>query len=170
MHIILGLLSVIVTILVLLNRLNRGGIDIGWLNPFAWKRRRTWAKQYHANPVFALTDPIEVIALLLVALAKSEGDMSSGQKQEMLRMFQDVFHFDEKQSSEQIRASVFLLKEEVDLVSNMGKFIEPSRSFFSGSQSTSALELLKEMSRLERAPNEYQMSLIKAFESAMSVH
>jgi len=35
MHIILGVLGAIVTILVLLNRLADAGIDVGWLNPFA---------------------------------------------------------------------------------------------------------------------------------------
>lgn len=170
MHIILGFLSVVVTILILLNRLSRNGIDIGWLNPFAWKRRRAWAKKYHANPVFALKNPIEVTALLLVALARSEGDMSANQKKTMLRMFQEVFHFDEKQSSEQILASVFLLKEDVDLVSNMAKVLEPSRSSFSRSQASSALNLFKEMSTLEGKPNDYQVQLVNSFESVMLAH
>ena len=35
MHVILGILGVFVTILILMNRLQQGGIDIGWLNPFS---------------------------------------------------------------------------------------------------------------------------------------
>lgn len=44
MHIILSVLGAVITILILFNRLNANGIDIDWLNPFAWKRRRDWAK------------------------------------------------------------------------------------------------------------------------------
>ncbi|MCU7915671.1 MAG: hypothetical protein KZQ65_07135 [Candidatus Thiodiazotropha sp. (ex Gloverina cf. vestifex)] len=81
MHIVLGALGAIITILILVHRLSDSGIDIGWLNPFAWKRRREWAKKYHANPAFSLSDPMEVTALIMIAIAKSEGDISSQQKQ-----------------------------------------------------------------------------------------
>ena len=54
MHIILGMLGTIVTILILLNRLAEAGIDIGGLNPFLWNRRRKWKKMYQGNPVFKI--------------------------------------------------------------------------------------------------------------------
>ena len=71
MHIILGLLGTIVTILILLNRLSEAGIEIGWLNPFAWNRRRKWRNKYQGNPIFQLVDPLEVAALLCTSLAKT---------------------------------------------------------------------------------------------------
>ncbi len=80
MHIILGVLGAIITILILVNRLSENGINIGWLNPFAWKRRREWAKKYHANPVYSLTSPMQVTSLITIALAKSEGEVSTEQK------------------------------------------------------------------------------------------
>jgi hypothetical protein len=39
MHIIMGILGSIITILVLTNQLSRLGIDVGKLNPFAWHRQ-----------------------------------------------------------------------------------------------------------------------------------
>ncbi|MES9814139.1 MAG: hypothetical protein ABW161_15175 [Candidatus Thiodiazotropha sp.] len=86
MHIVLGALGAIITILILVNRLSDNGIDIGWLNPFAWKRRHEWSKKYHANPVFSIQSPMDVTALLMVALAKSEGDMSADQKNEIKKI------------------------------------------------------------------------------------
>ena len=56
MHIILGFLGAVVTILVLFKRLSDAGIDIGWLNPFAWRRRRAWRNKYQGNPIFSLSD------------------------------------------------------------------------------------------------------------------
>ena len=37
MHIILGVLGAVITILILLNRLAEAGIDLGGLNPFLWR-------------------------------------------------------------------------------------------------------------------------------------
>ena len=87
MHIILGLLGVIVTILVLLNRLNQGGIDIGWLNPFSWARRRKFRKEYELHPAFTLESPLDVAALFMVAVAKINGDNSISNKQKKYTKF-----------------------------------------------------------------------------------
>ena len=73
MHIILGILGSIITILVLTKQLSRLGIDITWLNPFAWARRKKWQKQYHADPAFSLDGPMEAVAGLLYVMAKCSG-------------------------------------------------------------------------------------------------
>ena len=59
MHILLGLLGTIVTILVLLYRLSDSGIDLGGLNPFSWRRQRAWRQKFAANPIFSLEDPVQ---------------------------------------------------------------------------------------------------------------
>ena len=71
MH-ILGLLTLIVSILYLLDRT---GIDIGWLNPFHWHRRRAWSKQYHGDPIYSVEDPLHIAALqteIRIAFQKSK--------------------------------------------------------------------------------------------------
>ena len=45
MHVLLGVLTAIVSILYALDRL---GIDLGGMNPFHWYRRRAFAKKYVA--------------------------------------------------------------------------------------------------------------------------
>lgn len=80
MHIVLGVLGVVVTILVLLNRLQEGGIDIGWLNPFSWHRRRTFRNKYHTPAAYSLDSPMDVAALYMVAIAKADGDITREQK------------------------------------------------------------------------------------------
>ncbi|KPZ73792.1 MULTISPECIES: hypothetical protein [unclassified Pseudoalteromonas] len=76
MHVVLGVLGIVVTILVLLNKLQEGGIDIGWLNPFSWHRRRKFRKHHDLNPAFKLDSPMDVAALYMVAVAKIDGEMS----------------------------------------------------------------------------------------------
>jgi hypothetical protein len=169
MHIILGALGVIVTILILVNRLTENGIDIGWLNPFAWKRRREWAKKYHANPIYSLSNPMEVTALIMVALAKSEGEMSADQKREIKEQFKAVFHLDEERSSGLLSASVFLLKDDVEAVKNMRKLLAPSIEHFSADQASSALELMTHIANLDSPANTFQKTIIEDFKSAFSV-
>ncbi len=80
MHIILGVLGIVVTILILLNRLSESGIDIGWLNPFSWYRRRKYRQQHDLNPIFKLESPLDIAALYLVGVAKADGDITVSQK------------------------------------------------------------------------------------------
>lgn len=163
MHIVLLVLSTIVTILILVNRLSENGINIGRLNPFAWKRRREWAKLYHANPVYTLASTIEVTGLLMVALAKSEGEISSEQKREIISKFKEVFHLDEDKASTLLTASSFILKDNISVVKNMSKLMEPSIKSFSEEQASSALSLLTHISNFDSPANNFQLEIIKLF-------
>ncbi len=163
MHIVLGALGVIVTILILLNRLSENGIDIGWLNPFAWKRRREWAKKYHASPIYSLTDPMQVTALLMVALARSEGEMTLELKSELKRQFREVFHLDEERAAGLLTSSSFLLKAGIDEVRNMQKLLAPSKDRFSSAQAASALKLFHHIANFEGQTDSFQNDIIQAF-------
>ena len=48
MHIIIGFLTALATLLYALDRL---GVDLGWFNPWAWKRRRGPPRRRHARLV-----------------------------------------------------------------------------------------------------------------------
>ncbi len=166
MHIILGALGAIITILILVSRLSDNGIDIGWLNPFAWKRRREWAKKYHANPAYSLTSPMEVTGLIMVALAKSEGDMSSDQKSEIKRKFVETFHLTEDRAMAFITSSVFLLREDISIVRNMNKLLKPSMVAFTEEQARSAYELINHISSFDGPPNNFQQEIANSFKNA----
>ncbi|MCU7930483.1 MAG: TerB family tellurite resistance protein [Candidatus Thiodiazotropha sp. (ex Codakia rugifera)] len=163
MHIVLGALGVVVTILILVNRLSDNGIDIGWLNPFAWKRRREWAKKYHANPIYSLKTPMEVTALIMVALAKSEGEISTGQKQEIKHKFQEVFHLNDDKASALLASSFFLIKDDVQAITKMDKLLQPSINEFSLEQVSSALELMSHIANFDSQANSFQREIIMAF-------
>jgi hypothetical protein len=167
MHIVLGALGAIVTILILVNRLSDNGIDIGWLNPFAWKRRREWAKKYHANPVYSIKKPMEITGLLMIALAKSEGDMSSEQKNEIKQKFIEVFHLSEDKAVSLITSSVFLLKEELTVVKDMDKLLAASLDDFTEEQANSAYSLLRHISCFEGAPNSFQSEIVALFKKSL---
>lgn len=167
MHIVLGALGTILMILILLHRLSENGIDIGWLNPFAWKRRREWAKKYHANPIYSLASPMEVTALLMVALAKSEGEMTSDQKREIKSKFKDVFHLSDEKASALLTSSSFLLKEGVDEVRNVKKLLERSKEKFTHEQVNSALALFQHIANFEGQTNSFQSEIIQAVKNEL---
>lgn len=165
MHIVLSVLGVVVMMLILLNRLSANGIDIGWLNPFAWKRRREWSKKYHANPIYSLDTPMEVTALVMIALAKSEGDISAQQKREILDKFQEIFHLSENAAVDLFSSLVFILKDDVALVKNIRKLYAPSESKFTPEQAMSSLSLFKHIANLEGQANSFQQELIDSVEN-----
>lgn len=106
MHIILGILGTIVSILYLLDRM---GIDIGGLNPWSWRRRRAWAKKYEGDPIYAVEDPMQVAAILIIGAARIEGDLNAEQKALILEQFEQKFSLEPKAAAELLGSSAFLL-------------------------------------------------------------
>ncbi len=145
MHIILGVLGTIVTILVLLNRLAEAGIDLGGLNPFLWNKRRKWLKKLHGNPIYQIDSPLDAAALLATATAKSDGDMSSEEKRTLLNLFQNEFSMSKRDSAELLIASAYLLGNGEELRNNLEKVINPSLASFTEDQAASTVKLLDEV-------------------------
>lgn len=160
MHIVIGLLGAIVTILILLNRLAEAGIDLGGLNPFLWNRRRKWKNQYNGDPIFKISKPIDATALLMVGVAKSDGDISSEEKKVVLDMFQSEFNLSKREASELMIASVYLLKDGSDLRLNLIKVLSPSLPNFTKDQSVSAISLIKRVSNIDTSTNEIKAELV----------
>ena len=159
MHVIIGLLGSIVTILWLLHRLAEMGIDLGGLNPFLWQRRRKWRKQYEANPVFLLDGPMEVTALLIAATAKADGDMSSEEKREILSIFENEFQLSKRDAAGLLISSSHLLGKGDEVRDQLDKVLNPSLEHFTKEQAVSAIELIKRISELGGPATEMQSEL-----------
>jgi len=142
MHIVLALLGSIVTILVLLSRLADAGIDLGGLNPFLWNRRRKWQNKYDGNPLFKIESPMDATALLMVATAKADGDMSREDKSLLLKSFEIDFNLSKKDAAGLMISSAHLLGDGKELTDSVQSFLEPSKASFSDTQANSAIELV----------------------------
>ncbi len=143
MHIILGLVGGIITILVLLNRLAEAGIDLGGLNPFLWQRRRKFRQMYDGNPVFSIDNPMDATAILMVAAAKADGDISREDKTLILELFVSEFHLSKKDASGLLISSSHLLGDGTEVRSKIRQFIAPSKDTFSEEQAASAVSLVE---------------------------
>lgn len=166
MHIILGLLGTIVTILVLLNRLQETGLDIGWLNPFSWYRRRKFKKEYHLSAAYTLDNPMDVAALFIVGVAKSDGEISKEQKSRILDLFATELKLSGSQSQELLGASVHIFGRGDEVYDFPDRVLHRSKEDFSPEQVSSVVYMMNEVARVEGQPSDKQLKLIKAFENS----
>lgn len=160
MHILLGLLGALVTILVLLHRLAAIGIDLGGLNPFLWRRRRTWRQKYEANPIFSLDDPIDIAALLVVGVAKIDGDMSVQEKRALLGEFETTFALTASKATELFGSSAHLIGDGQVLQTQIDDVLAGRRELFSPQQVDSVLEMMERVAHIDGAPTIQQLALI----------
>ena len=170
MHIILGLLGTIVTILILINRLSQAGIDIGWLNPFTWRRRRAWRKKYEGNPVFSLSDPLEVAGLIATSTAKMDGDLSSEEKTKLLQLFQSELNRSEQEASDLLMSSIYLFGDGEDVLAKPEKILQNALDSFSREQAQSVMELLREVAAIDERNSERKTSYVQKVEATFDAH
>ena len=149
MHIILGILGSMITILILVNRLSETGLDIGKLNPFAWFRRNKWQKAYNADPAFSLDRPMEAVAGLLYVMVKCSGEITREQKECLLEIFETEFHLGEREAIDLLSSSSFLLKDEDIILENLKSYLKPSLAKFDTEKRQSTLDLLQKVADCE---------------------
>jgi uncharacterized tellurite resistance protein B-like protein len=165
-HIILAFLGVVVTILVLLSRLQENGIDIGWLNPFSWHRRRKYRNHHDLNPAFKLESPMEVAALYMVAVAKVDGDISREQKERIIALFQTEFHLTSDEARGLLGSSVHLLGQTQEVFNTPHKVIERCYDKISPEQAESICHLLNEVAKVEGTNSQAQEKLVANIKKA----
>ena len=163
---LLGLLGLIVTGLVLLSRLADAGIDLGGLNPFLLRRRRAWRRQFEANPLFSLDDPMDVAAVLAVGVAKADGDMSAEQKHALLDAFQRTFGLDHRSAENLLASSAHLVADGQVLTDQVHDVIARSKERFTDHQIASTLSLLEAVAAVEGATGR-QRELITRIEGVL---
>ncbi len=145
MHIVLGILGSIITILYMLDRL---GINLGGLNPFYWRRKRAWAAKYQGDPIYSIEDPMHVAALLIVGTAKLDGDLSAEQKSVILSQFESNFSLDFRAASELLGSAAHLLGAP-QIIDTQLNVAEKNKDQFSEDQAESMIQMMVEVASAE---------------------
>jgi len=170
MHIIISLLGTIITVLVLLNRLAQAGISLGGLNPFLWKRRQKWKKQYEGNPIYQIDSPLDLAALLATATAKADGDMSSDEKKTLLDLFQKEFNVDKKGAAELLISSAYLLGTGEELKNNLEKVIKPGLANLTEEQAASTRNILDGICSVDTADADLKREFAERAKNIIAGH
>ena len=150
---VFAILGVIVTILILLNRLADAGIDLGGLNPFLWQRRKKWKDKLEGNPIYQIDSPMDAVALYMVAIVKADGDISREDKSHILRLFANDFNLSAKEAASLLVSSSHLLGNGEEVQGKVAKVFEKSLPHFTEAQMKSSQELVRKAAGdLEQRP------------------
>jgi len=166
MHIIIGFLGSLVTIFYLLDRL---GVDIGGLNPFYWYRRHAFAKKFGADPIYSIEDPLHVASLLIIGVAKLDGDLTAEQKRVAQEEFESSFSMDAKTSSELFGSAAHLLAAPQLIDNQLQKLVGINKDRFSAEQAESVLQMMGCVAAAEGTPSAAQHSFIEGVRSELSI-
>jgi uncharacterized tellurite resistance protein B-like protein len=147
-----------------LSSLQRSGFQFSSLNPFLAYRRWQWSKSYGGKPIYKLDRPMDVAAVLLLGIAKADGDITSDQKRELLAMFQGEFNISRDEASDLLLASSYLIRDEIYLVDHLDKILLRSAPRFEPEAVTSLLAMMRRIAILDGSVNGEQQKLIDATE------
>lgn len=163
MHILIGLLGSIVTLLYLLDRL---GIDLGGMNPFHWYRRRAFARKYGSDPIYSIEDPVHIAALLVIGAAKLDGDVTAEQKKAAQDQFVSEFSMDAREASQLFGSAAHLLAAPQLIDTQLAKLADRNKDNFSPEQASSLMQMMVKVASADGSISARQQEFIDSVRSA----
>lgn len=160
MHIIIGIITAVAGLIWALVSLQRVGFNFSSLDPFALYRRLMWRKKYTAKPLYNIENPMDAVAVLILGVAKCEGEISTEQKHAIQTIFTNEFKLSNSEASDLFVASSYLIRDEVYIVDKLDKILEKSKPHFNQEQIDSAIALMTQISRIFDETNAEQEKLI----------
>ncbi|HEY0684881.1 MAG TPA: TerB family tellurite resistance protein [Steroidobacter sp.] len=164
MHIIIAAITAVAGLIWALNNLQRSGFDLNSLNPFLAYRRWKWRSTYGNKPIYKLERPMDVAAVLLLGVAKADGDITSDQKRELQSMFQSEFEISRDEAADLLLASSHLIRDEIYIVDRLDKILERSAPHFEPTAVASLLGMMRKLAAMDGSINGEQQKLIDATE------
>ena len=153
MHIVIAAITALAGLLWALNSLQRSGFQLSSLNPFLAYRRWQWRRTYGGRPIYKLDRPMDVAAVLLLGVAKADGEITSDQKRELLGMFQAEFAIGRDEASDLLLASSHLIRDEIYIVDHLDKVLERSAPRFEPANVASLLAMMRRVAMLDGSIN-----------------
>jgi hypothetical protein len=157
---IIAILTALTGVLWALYRLHTSGVNLNAFNPFYWFRRRKWQNQINTKPIHAIENPMEAAALLLVATAKLDGEITREQKRFVLELFVTEFSLTETAANELYATSSYLLKDIDNILPEVRLILEPCKAAFKPNHIATLVEMLHKVASEESSPTVAQNELI----------
>jgi uncharacterized tellurite resistance protein B-like protein len=164
MHIVIAAITALAGLLWAINSLMRSGFSLSALDPFAAYRRWQWRRTYGARPIYKLERPMDVAAVLLLGIAKADGEITSDQKRELQSIFQSEFEISRDEAADLLLASSHLIRDEIYIVDHLDKILERSARSFEAENVKTLLALMRRVAALDGSINGEQQKLIDATE------
>lgn len=157
MHILIAFLGSLVTVFYLLDRL---GINIGGFNPFHWRRKRKWMRNYNSDPIYSVEDPMQVASLLILGAAKLDGVISAEQKRVALEQFEQTFSLNSQEASELVGSAMHLLGSPQVIDAQIKGLADKNKASFTSEQAESMLRMMVSVCSADGAMNAEQAALV----------
>jgi hypothetical protein len=162
MGIILEILGICVTLVLGLSALKRAGVDIGWLNPFTFFHRLAWKKKVSVPPLYNLEHPVDVAAVLGMAIVKSTGEVTSHQKQGLINLYSKHLNANPTEANDLWIASSHLMLRSLVDAGEIPDILSRSAEKFSNFHIESLFALMADARALDKSTHANQASLIEA--------
>lgn len=157
---IIAILTALTGVLWALYRLHTSGVNLNAFNPFYWFRRRKWMNQINTKPIHLIENPMEAAALLLVATAKLDGEITRELKRFVIQLFIDEFSLTEKVANDLYATSSYLLKDADNILPEVRLILEPCKAAFKPHHIATLIEMLHKVAGEESSPTVAQNELI----------
>lgn len=143
------------------------GISLNGLNPLLRRRRMRWLDQLNINPLYNLKSPMEMTALLLVAVARNnDGEICMAARQALLRLFEGKFHLNKKDASALLIFSFYILQDGAELRLNLKRIMQKSLRQFTPEQAASALSMIDYIANFDKTANPVKEELVEKIRNA----
>jgi hypothetical protein len=170
MGIVLQLLGLVITFTMAMEGLRRLGIDVGWLNPLTFFRRRAWRKKVTTPPIYALQHPVDVVGVMALAVVQTTGAVSVEQKAGVQRLLRDKLDLQESEASDLWLASSHMLRSRALEASEVPAVLEPSAGKFSDYHRETLLAVMRGAAQIEPPLNPRQQALLDAVDQFFARH
>jgi uncharacterized tellurite resistance protein B-like protein len=162
---IIAIITALAGLIWALTALRNTGFQFSSLNPFLAIRRWRWSRDFGAKPIFKLTRPMDAAAVVLVAIAKADGVMSSEQKQTLLTMFQHRFEMSANEASDMLTSTIYLLRDELSIAEDVDKIFERSAARFEPQQVGELMGMMRQLASMDGSINAEQARILAATET-----
>jgi hypothetical protein len=162
MGIILEIVGIGITLMFGLAALKRAGIDVGWLNPFTFFHRMAWKKKVSVPPLYNLQHPVDVAAVLGMAVVKSTGEITSDQKQGLIDLYSKHLNANPTEANDLWIASSHLMRRSLVEASEIPDILSRSAEKFSNFHIESLFALMADARALDKSTHANQTALIEA--------
>jgi hypothetical protein len=162
MGVIAQVLGLIVSYVLAMEALRRFGIDLGWLNPLTFFRRRSWRNKVTTPPLYTLQHPVDVVAVLALATVQTTGAISTQQKAGVQQLLRDKLSLSEADATNLWLASSHLLRNRALELSEVPVVLKPSAEKFTAYHIETLQATMREAALIEPPINAAQQQLIDA--------
>ncbi len=165
MGVVLQILGLVITFTMAMEALRRFGIDVGWLNPLTFFHRRAWRKKVSTPPLYALDHPVDVVAVLALAIVQTTGAITVEQKAGVQALLRDHLALSDSDASNLWVASAHLLRNRPLDVSELPAVLTQSADKFTDYHLQTLKVVMRSAALIEPPINPAQQQLMDAVDA-----